>query len=250
MAHYTFIHWVFTFIVYNFIGWCNETTIESLYHRRFINRGFLWGPYIPIYGLGGIFMMIVCVPFAENPFAVFVVGTLTCTLLEYFVGAVMEAVFKKQFWDYSMMRFVYKNRVSVVSSMFWGLMSLFMVYFLYNIIVPLALGTPKGIMYGFTGAVAVCMVVDACVQVNEQLSLSKRIRTLTRRQIRDMFTERARRFARPVTFLQKAAAGRLLSVQNSALWQRLPFTRDNSFDHYFDDVEYEADEADEAEGEE
>ena len=237
MAHYKFVHWLFTFIVFNFIGWCNETTIESLYHRRFINRGFLRGPYIPIYGLGGLFMMFVCVPFAENPFAVFVVGMLTCTLLEYCVGAVMEAVFKKQFWDYSMMRFVYKNRISVVSSLFWGLMSLFMVYFLYNIVVPFALGTPSDIIYGFTYAAALCMLADACVQINGHLNLSKRIKSLTRQQVREMFEERSRQFARPVTFLQKAAAGRLLSVQNSALWQKLPFVRDNSFDHYFDSVE-------------
>lgn len=128
MNHFGFEYWLFTFCVYCILGWMQESAIESIYHKKPINRGFLKGPYIPIYGVGGLFLLFICAPFRDNPAAVFFIALLFCTVLEYFTGWAMETLFGKQFWDYSMLKLVYKNRISLVTSLFWGVMGLFVTY--------------------------------------------------------------------------------------------------------------------------
>ena len=111
-AVYSLPQLLFLFYLFCNIGWVIESTVETLYRKSFINRGFLKGPYIPIYGFGGVTILVCCMPFNENGFLVYLVGVLSCTALEYFVGWVMESIFQKQFWDYSMLKFTYKNRIS------------------------------------------------------------------------------------------------------------------------------------------
>ena len=152
--------WLFYFYVFTMIGWVQESIIESLYHRKLINRGFLKGPYIPIYGFGGCLMLLVCMPFSYNPWLVFLVGMLSCTALEFFTGMIMEKVFNKQFWDYSMFKLTIKNRISLVVSLFWGLLSLFMVYVLSNIMSMLFEWVNPVAAWIYIGVMAVLMTTD------------------------------------------------------------------------------------------
>ena len=98
MFEYSVTQIMFLFFIFCNYGWIQESIIESLYHKRIINRGFLKGPYIPIYGVGGMTLLFLCMPFRENGFMVYFVGLVSCTLLEYFVGWLMETIFHKQFW--------------------------------------------------------------------------------------------------------------------------------------------------------
>ena len=82
MEHFGIEYWLFTFCIYCMAGWVQESTIESLYHRRPINRGFLRGPYIPIYGVGGLLLLFICHPFRDNGFQVFFVALIACTALD------------------------------------------------------------------------------------------------------------------------------------------------------------------------
>ncbi len=127
----SFEQWVFMFFIFTVIGWIHETFVESIYHKKFVNRGSLHGPYIPIYGFGGCAMIVFVCPFKDNGFFAFLSGLICCTVLEYFTGWLMETLFHRQFWDYSMMKLTYKNRISLLSSLCWGFMSLFMVYMLF-----------------------------------------------------------------------------------------------------------------------
>ena len=127
----SFEQWVFMFFIFTVIGWIHETFVESLYHKKFVNRGSLHGPYIPIYGFGGCAMIVFVCPFKDNGFFAFLSGLICCTVLEYFTGWLMETLFHRKFWDYSMMKLTYKNRISLLSSLCWGFMSLFMLYMLF-----------------------------------------------------------------------------------------------------------------------
>jgi uncharacterized membrane protein len=124
------------FFFFSVWGWVQESIIESLYARRLINRGFLKGPYIPIYGFGAIAMLLFCLPFKNHPLFVFLVGMGACTVLEYMTGVILEKLFNRQFWDYSMLRFTYKNRINLFSSIFWGLLALMLVYALFGTLYP------------------------------------------------------------------------------------------------------------------
>lgn len=160
---------MFLFFLFCNIGWVQESAIESLYRRRWINRGFLRGPYIPIYGFGGITILLCCMPFRENGFLVYFVGMLACTTLEYLVGWFMETIFHKQFWDYSMLKITYKNRISLISSLFWGLLSLFMVYILFGYVNALVALLPLNaiIIYDMVMMLTVC--VDTIISISRHI---------------------------------------------------------------------------------
>ncbi|HBI53111.1 MAG TPA: hypothetical protein DDX72_10095 [Ruminococcaceae bacterium] len=190
LIDYTAPQLLFMFFVFCNIGWIQESTIESLYHRRPINRGFLKGPYIPIYGIGGMTMLILCTPFSNNGFAVYFVGLVSCTLLEYLVGWLMESMFHKQFWDYSMLRFTYKNRISLLSSLFWGLLSLFMVYVLYGIMDNLVNFVDPVFIIAYDIAMAIAMSVDTVFSISGQISFREQLKKLPYDKARQLMTEK------------------------------------------------------------
>lgn len=160
---------MFLFFLFCNIGWVQESAIESLYRRRWINRGFLRGPYIPIYGLGGITILLCCMPFRENGFLVYFVGMLACTTLEYFVGWFMETIFHKQFWDYSMLKITYKNRISLLSSLFWGLLSLFMVYILFGYVDALVDILPINVVVIYDTVMMLAVCVDTIISISRHI---------------------------------------------------------------------------------
>ncbi|MCH5324354.1 MAG: putative ABC transporter permease [Eubacterium sp.] len=167
--HFGAEHWLFVFSVYCIMGWMQESAIESLYHKHPVNRGFLKGPYIPIYGIGGILLLFICMPFRDNPFAVFGIALSSCTLLEYFAGWMMETFFGKQFWDYSMMKFTYKNRISLLSSLFWGVMGLFVTYIVADATQFAVMHLPMQLIRAVAILIPLVMTVDLFITAKKQI---------------------------------------------------------------------------------
>ena len=190
LVNYSFIQIFFMFFVFCNYGWVQESIIESIYHKRLINRGFLRGPYIPIYGIGGMSMLILCLPFKDNGFAVYFVGLFSCTVLEYFVGWLMETVFHKQFWDYSMLRLTYKNRISLLSSLFWGLLSLFMVYVLFGIMDAIVNWADMNFMLAYDIAMGFAMMVDTVISISSQISFREKLKKLPYEKAKKIMTEK------------------------------------------------------------
>jgi uncharacterized membrane protein len=190
MMNYDYTQLWFMFFVFCNYGWVQESIIESIYHKRAINRGFLKGPYIPIYGVGGMTMLLVCMPFRDNGLAVYFVGLVACTTLEYFVGWLMETLFHKQFWDYSMLRFTYKNRISLLSSLFWGLLSLFMVYVLYGIMDTLVTVLDPKFILAYDIAMMIAMCVDTVISISGQISFKEKLKKLPYDKAKQLMTEK------------------------------------------------------------
>ena len=106
-----FYEWIIYFLIYSFLGWCFETTLDSVEQRQFINRGFLRGPVIPIYGFGAIIMIFAAKPVLEKPTLVFIFGAIAATILEYFTGFILEVIFKTRYWDYKQTRINVSNEL-------------------------------------------------------------------------------------------------------------------------------------------
>lgn len=121
---YSVLQWLLFFYIYCFIGWCFESAYVSLKKRRFVNRGFLKLPMLPIYGSGAIAILIVTIPVRDNLWLVWLFGMISATLLELVTGAVMELLFKVKYWDYSNQKFNYKGYICLSSSIAWGFLSL------------------------------------------------------------------------------------------------------------------------------
>ena len=132
MIPYTFLQLAFFFLLYCFIGWIIESTYVSVVNKKFVNRGFMRGPVIPIYGCGAMLMLLVAQPFLKYPVAVFFVGLVSCTVLEYVTGYLMEKIFKVRYWDYSDFRFNINGYVCPGTSLSWGALTLVLNYLLHK----------------------------------------------------------------------------------------------------------------------
>ena len=209
-----FEHWLFMFFIFTFIGWIHETTVESLYHRKFVNRGSLKGPYIPVYGFGGCVIILLGEPFKSNGFFVFLAGMIGCTVLEYFTGFLMEKLFKRQFWDYSMMKLVYKNRISLLSSLCWGLLSLFMIYILFPLLKWFGYKVGSTFMTFFDCAMMIVFAVDIIFTVKKSIKWPEIRSKLSPEQIKAAFAEKRMRIGRIFGLFSAAIHRRKSEIDN------------------------------------
>ena len=119
---------VLYFTAYSFIGWFIETTYCSIPARKFVYRGFLMGPVCPIYGFGALSVLLILSPFSDQPLLVFFLGLIITSVLEYLVSVLLEKLFKKSWWDYSTKKFNINGRISLLTSLAWGALSVVLVY--------------------------------------------------------------------------------------------------------------------------
>ena len=116
------------FIIYAVIGWCMEVTCKLIQYKRFINRGFLIGPYCPIYGYGAILITFLLKKYTNDPIALFFMAIIICGTLEYLTSYFMEKIFKARWWDYSQKKFNINGRICLNTIIPFGLLGLFIMY--------------------------------------------------------------------------------------------------------------------------
>ena len=116
------------FMIYSFLGWCLEVTCKLIEYKRFINRGFMIGPYCPIYGWGAIAITFLLYRYSYDPLVLFVMTTVTCCVLEYLTSYFMEKLFKARWWDYSRRKFNINGRVCLGTSIPFGIFGLVLTY--------------------------------------------------------------------------------------------------------------------------
>lgn len=112
---------VLSFFIYSFIGWFYESTICSIIgQHHFINRGFLLGPYCPVYGTGAV-LCYLCFHSIHNPFFLFFCSMVLCSIVEYLTGYGMEKIFHAKWWDYSNLPFQLHGRICLYGAVLFGL---------------------------------------------------------------------------------------------------------------------------------
>ncbi len=125
MSIWTFL---FLFYIYCFLGWCFESIYVSYKEKRWVNRGFMKGPFLPIYGTGAVCILFFTIPLMKSYFSVYFISVVVATLLELVVGFLMERTFKVKYWDYSNNFCNYKGYICLKSSITWGVMGLLITY--------------------------------------------------------------------------------------------------------------------------
>lgn len=171
MYSYNILQWLLFFYIYCIAGWCFESTYVSLKEHHPVNRGFMHGPVVPIYGTGAIVILFACLPFRAIPAAVYVTGVLAATLLEYVVGVSMEAIFKVRYWDYSNQKFNFQGHICLSSSIAWGFLSLLMIYGIHKPIERLILGLPNTLLVSAATVVTVIFASDFTASLRTALDI-------------------------------------------------------------------------------
>lgn len=121
------------FLFYSFVGWIYETIFCMVRRRRWENRGFLFGPICPIYGVGAVTvtLLISFLPTSgalASPWAVFFISMFGSAVLEYATSWTLERLFHAIWWDYSNLPLNLHGRISLFSSIGFGCAGVLIVF--------------------------------------------------------------------------------------------------------------------------
>lgn len=142
------------FFLYSFLGWCMECVVIRRERGVWENRGFARSPFCVIYGFGAMLGFAVLRPVAHNYVALYLVGAVLATLLEYITARVMLRLFGSLWWDYSNKPFNYKGILCLESTLGWGLIALLVFSFLHSAVFAAAMRLPASV----GGMLALCLL--------------------------------------------------------------------------------------------
>jgi uncharacterized membrane protein len=108
------------FVIYSFMGWLTEVFYAYFKHRKFVNRGFLFGPFCPIYGIGLVLAYRLLYNFKYNIIILFILSVIIASVLEYITGYVLEIFFQSTWWDYSNEKYNLNGKICLKFSLIWG----------------------------------------------------------------------------------------------------------------------------------
>lgn len=121
VTHYTLDNLILMFFVFSFVGWIWEVIYIGFTEGVIANRGMLHGPWLPIYGIGGVLILMMLGRFKNHPIAVFILATLLCGTMEYMTGIAVEYFFRCRWWDYSTKFMNLNGRVCLEGLMLFGI---------------------------------------------------------------------------------------------------------------------------------
>lgn len=154
---YNICFYFFLFFCYSFFGWVVECINCSILGKRIIlDRGFLIGPYCPIYGFGAMYMYIFLNQYYHNPIVLFVMALVGTSIIEYITSFVMEKIFKARWWDYSNQRFNIEGRICLVNSILFGLLGVTFIYLINPFFISLVDKIPQTI---FIIISSICFII-------------------------------------------------------------------------------------------
>lgn len=157
------------FFIYAILGWMVESTYCSLFAKpkpHWINRGFLYGPYCPIYGIGALLVLWVLWPLSNYPLLVFGASVVETSVLEYFTSWLLEKLFHTRWWDYSSKRFNLRGRVCLKNSVLFGILGLLLVYTIHPLVQSIVLAIPLPLLVLSVGVLCFGFTMDLMVTIH------------------------------------------------------------------------------------
>lgn len=139
----------YIFTIYSFLGWCLEMAFSTIKNHHIVNRGFLYGPVCPMYGIGVTFLIITAKSIESNYLLLFFVCFVGASILEYFTGYMLETLFDSKWWDYSNSALNIHGRISILFSILWALVGVFIIKILH----PYGVGILLGMLSPRVGAI-------------------------------------------------------------------------------------------------
>jgi uncharacterized membrane protein len=124
------------FVLFSFLGWSIEVIYAYYKHHKFVNRGFLAGPFCPIYGIGVVILYVTIHTILNQSsmrksgliIATFILSALVTTIIEWIVGALLYYFFKTRWWDYSHQKLNFKGYICLKFSIYWGVIGTVVIY--------------------------------------------------------------------------------------------------------------------------
>ena len=108
------------FVFFSIIGFISEVIYCSLNKRK--SGKALYGPWCPLYGLGGLLIISIVSHVPENMFIIYLVSVLVASFTEYLVSVILEMIFDMKWWDYSFKKFNLNGRICLENSLLFGVL--------------------------------------------------------------------------------------------------------------------------------
>lgn len=170
-------HILWIFFIYAFLGWCTEVSYAATKTGRFVNRGFLNGPWCPIYGLGVVIVLSLLEPLKNNLPLLFLGSVVLTSALEWLTGFLLEKLFAQRWWDYSDEPFNLGGYICLRFSLAWGFACVFVVKLLHPTVllfirlIPHLAGVILLAVLGAVMAVDLAATVSTITKLNRRLAL-------------------------------------------------------------------------------
>ncbi|WP_303867339.1 putative ABC transporter permease [Acetobacterium wieringae] len=207
------------FILYAIIGWMCEVVYCSIPEKKFINRGFLNGPYCPIYGVGALIIIMFLMPYVSDPILVFFIGIILTSTLEYITSWGMEKLFHAKWWDYSDHKFNINGRVCLLNSFLFGLLCVILMYVVHPIVNDLVNSFSAFWIQVIATIAAVFFVSDLVESTRETASFNKKLGSVyeATTELKDHLKEKGITTAHEVTAkVRDLKEGTLTEAKDSA----------------------------------
>jgi uncharacterized membrane protein len=146
------------FFIYSILGWFMEVVWTFIMDKKIINRGFMIGPYCPIYGVGCLMLVFFLNSFKNNIYLLFLMSVVICSILEYFTSFIMEKLFNARWWDYSDLKFNLNGRICARTMIPFGFLGVFVVSILNPYLLSLVDFSSFFVLIFF-----MLFVIDLCV---------------------------------------------------------------------------------------
>lgn len=166
------------FILYSIVGYMLEVIYAALVLGKFVNRGFLNGPWCPIYGFGMVIVALTLKPVSSSLIALFIGSVLVTSIIEFVTGFVLEKVFKQKWWDYTDEPFNLGGYICLKFSLIWGIACVFVVKLVlpFTDLISSALHNTVGIIVMF--ALLLLMLADLAATVVTIAGIRKKLRLM------------------------------------------------------------------------
>ena len=160
LLNFNYYNLIFFFAFYAFAGWCVEVLYYFKNEHKFVNRGFLFGPFCPIYGCGAVSLVVFLDSYKNNIFILFFLGVLLTSVLEYFTGLILEKLFKTKWWDYTDDPFNIHGRVCLLYSLMWGAGEVIIIRIIHPIINNIVMNIPSLLGNILLSAIVIYFIID------------------------------------------------------------------------------------------
>ena len=154
------------FMIYSTIGYLMEVALVSVQKKKITDRGFLIGPYCPIYGTGALLISLFLTKYTTDIPVLFVMSCLLGASLEYFTSYIMEKIFKTRWWDYSDHKYNINGRISLTTTLGFGALGVILIHYLNPFFMTIITKIPILPLNIITTIIAIIFITDIITSFN------------------------------------------------------------------------------------
>ncbi len=164
------------FYIYSVIGYIFEITYCSIRNKKITwTRGFLIGPYLPIYGTGSLILINTLARYADDYIVLFIMSMVYCSILEYITSYVLEKLFNLRWWDYSKRKFNLNGRVCLLNGVLFGIAGVFIVKFINPLITSFIYSMNYSVLTIISLILIIMFIIDLVLSIRIVLGLKNNI---------------------------------------------------------------------------